>query len=158
MNEMGVVAAALGSIFTSVGTGIATVASSIATGAAGLFAGGAAGGGLGLLGGIVGGIGQGLMTKNTMREQENQRIREEQRLTDSYEGAGQALRFWENRDPENSGQIDPNYQRPDANSNRNLPIGTTEQTMRPGEQYRQRTQPTQTRYRYDRNTGAILPA
>lgn len=155
---MGVVAAAFGTLFSSVGAGIASVATSIGTAAAGIFSGGAAGGGLGLLGGILGGVGQGLMQKNQMREEENQQIRREQRLTDSYEGAGEAMRFWENRDPDNSAQVDPQYQRPDPNSNRNLPVGTQEQTMRPGEQYRQRTQATPTRYRYDRNTGAIIPA
>lgn len=157
---MGVIAAGLGTLFSSVGGAVTAGIGAIAKGAAGLFAGDAAGGGAGgLIGGLLGGLGQGMMAKAKYKEEERQDIAREKRLQDSYEGVGDAMRFWEKDPPTSDGSgVNPDYQRVDAMDNQNTPLGERRQEARMGEQYRSASTEPKKRYTYDPASGRIQMA
>ena len=118
-------------------------------------------GGLGakLVGGLVSGLGAGLMKKSAYKAEERARIEQEQRLEATYEGVGDAVRFWDQQ-PNDSASIDPDYQRTDPNSNKNLRVGQREQSQLPGQQYRiaaTTSKPRTPAYQYDPQSGQIVP-
>lgn len=122
-------------------------------------AGGAAFQGLGtaLLGGAISGIGMAKMKEAEMREEERQQIGEEDRLKETYEGAGDAMRFWDNQDQnKNNFSQGAKYERADAMSNKNLAVGQREQRRQPGQQFRTPQKTQAPRYKYDRNSGQIV--
>lgn len=159
---MGAIIPAIGTLFTSVGTALggatagAVTTGAVTAGAAGIFS----GGGLGLLGGLVGGLGAGMMEKKRLEEKEAQEIRAEERLSASYAGAGDAMRFWQDV-PEEEAQSaagnDPEYYRADPNSNESLRVGQKEKTVLPGQQFKTEQKPKGV-YRYDQQTGTIVRA
>ena len=122
-------------------------------------AGGAAFQGLGtaLLGGAISGIGMAKMQESKMREEERQQIAEEDRVKETYEGAGDAMRFWDNPEQnKNNLAQGQKYVRADAKSNQNLAVGKREAPRKAGQQYRTPQQTQTPRYRYDRNAGQIV--
>lgn len=107
-----------------------------------------------LIGGAIAGWGQAKMQEADRKEDERQRIAEEQRIKDSYAGVGEAGQFW---DPpnENDASQGQNYERADAKSNFDTAVGQKESRARLGQQYR--TQAAQTpRFQYDEATGRIV--
>lgn len=113
-----------------------------------------------IMGGVVSGIGSALMKKNEYKAENEMREAEDRRVRDSYEGAGDAVRFWDQRQsPEGEQATSTNkFERADAQSNEALRVGQTEQRLRLGEQYRTRMQAGAKRFRYDRNAGQIVQA
>ena len=164
--------AAGGAAAAGAGAGVAGAAGAAAGGAAAAGAGVAAGAGLGsalgtgwlgtIAGGVISGVGSGLIAKKEAKAAERRDKEEYQRRQDSYQGAGEAMRFWEQEslgDDDNPNASDPGFQRADANSNENLRVGQTEQAPRMGEKFRTRKAANRPeRFRYDRSAGQIVPA
>ena len=123
-------------------------------------AGTAASAGATILGGIVSGIGSGMMKKKEYEREEAMAEAEDRRVRDSYEGAGAAVRFWDQgQNPESEQAASTNnFERADAQSNEGLRVGQTEKRQRLGEQYRNRMETGAKRFRYDRNAGQIVQA
>lgn len=123
---------------------------------------GAATAGIGstILGGVIAGLGQGLMERQREKAAQREDEAREDRKAERYEGAGDAVRFWNQDQATPSGEQASGtnqFERADANSNENLSLGQREQRQRPGEQYRRRQTPGGERFRYDRNSAQIVP-
>lgn len=113
-----------------------------------------------IMGGVVSGIGTAMMKKNEYKQEEAMREAEDRRVRDSYEGAGDAVRFWDQGQSPEAEQAAStnNFERADAQSNEGLRVGQTEKRKRLGEQYRNRMETGAKRFRYDRNAGQIVQA
>lgn len=113
-------------------------------------------GGIGttLIGGAIAGWGQAKMAEADRKEDERQRIAEEQRIKDSYAGVGEAGQFW-NPPNENDASQGQDYERADAKSNFDTAVGQKENRGRLGQQYRTQTAQTP-RFQYDEATGRIV--
>lgn len=136
--------------------------------AAGAGAGGAAAAGAGIfaaggigttiVGGLLAGFGTAMASKKAREAEEASRIAEEKRRQDSYEGAADATRFWE--DPLQQGEENqaagPNaYERADPNSNAGLAVGQREERKMPGEKYRMPEAPQKPTVKYNPQTRQI---
>ncbi|GAB5434807.1 MAG: hypothetical protein EpisKO_41770 [Epibacterium sp.] len=124
---------------------------------------GAATAGIGstIIGGVIAGLGQGLMERQRDKAEKQEDIEREERRAARYEGAGEAMRFWNQQQGEQDGDKASGtnqFERADPNSNENLSVGQREQRQRPGEQFRRRQQPGGQRFRYDRQSAQIVPA
>ncbi|MDE4189680.1 hypothetical protein [Phaeobacter gallaeciensis] len=153
---------ALGTIFAPAAGAGAAAAGAGAAAAAGAGAAAAAGTSAfaTIMGGVVSGIGTAMMKKNEYKQEEAMREAEDRRVRDSYEGAGDAVRFWDQgQNPESEQAASTNnFERADAQSNEGLRVGQTEKRQRLGEQYRNRMETGAKRFRYDRNAGQIVQA
>jgi len=99
----------------------------------------------------------GKMTEAKMEKEEGFRIAEEKRMQDSYAGAGDAVKFWNDTGQDtNNAEQGQQYERADAQSNQNLSLGQRETRQLPGQQYRSTAQQKPKRYKYDPQTSSIV--
>lgn len=127
-----------------------------------VFAPATAGAGIGatIAGGLISGLGAGIMKGKERKDEERSRVAEEERRQASYNGAGEAVRFWDSdSSPENDTQAaGPEFQRVDAQSNNDLALGQREQPKKLGQQYRNQKPGNGRTFRYDPQKRAIVPA
>lgn len=132
----------LGSVFAPAAAGAAT-----------------AGIGATIAGGLVAGLGQGLMERQRSKDEMKLRQQESDEQAAKYSGAGDAMNMWGKQPPSGEQATGTNqFERADPNSNQNLSVGQQEQRALVGEQYRNRKSSGGQRFRYDKNSGQILPA
>lgn len=117
-----------------------------------------------VIGGVVSGIGSGIMASRQAKEerkareqQEQWRRDEEERRRASYQGLGDAARFWENGDATSGTDQGVEYQRVRAGDNAGKPVGAeTDLGQKPmlGQKYR--SPPAGPRYQFDKASGRIV--